>query len=93
MLTNMNVSLPDTLKDYVEEQVAVGGYGTSSEYLRELIREDKKRKAQEHLETLLIEGLESGEPVPVGPDFWNTLWARVDSRRKEKRSGDQANER
>lgn len=40
MLSNMNVLLPDTLKEYVEEQVAVGGYGTTSEYLRELIRED-----------------------------------------------------
>jgi antitoxin ParD1/3/4 len=82
-MTNMNVSLPETLKDYVEEQVISGGYGTSSEYLRELIREDKKRKAQERLETLLLEGLESGEAIPVTPEFWKELWARVDARKKE----------
>ncbi len=87
MMTNMNVSLPDTLKEYVEEQVNDGGYGTVSEYLRELIRADKKRKAQERLETLLLEGLESGDPIPVTPDFWKELWARVDARKQEKPAG------
>jgi antitoxin ParD1/3/4 len=82
MMTNMNVSLPDTLKEYVEEQVTSGGYGTSSEYLRELIREDKKHKAQERLESLLLEGMESGDPVAVTPDFWKELWGRVDARKK-----------
>jgi antitoxin ParD1/3/4 len=83
-MTNMNVSLPDSLKDYVEEQVAAGGYGTSSEYLRELIRADKKRKAQERLEALLLEGLESGDPIPVTPRFWKELWASVDARKATK---------
>ncbi|MCX6381042.1 MAG: type II toxin-antitoxin system ParD family antitoxin [Armatimonadetes bacterium] len=83
-MTNVNVSLPETLKDYIEEQVASGGYGTTSEYLRELIREDKKRKAQERLETLLLEGLESGDAIPVTPDFWKDLWTRVDARQKAK---------
>ncbi|HZP83028.1 MAG TPA: type II toxin-antitoxin system ParD family antitoxin [Chthonomonadaceae bacterium] len=84
MMTNMNVSLPEALKAYVEEQVNDGGYGTVSEYLRELIREDKKRKAQERLETLLLEGLESGDPIPVTPEFWKELWMRVDARKKAK---------
>lgn len=87
MMTNMNVSLPESLKEYVEEQVNEGDYGTVSEYLRELIREDKKRKAQERLETLLLEGLESGDPVAVTPEFWKQLWGRVDARKKEKRGG------
>ena len=82
MMTNMNVSLPDTLKEYVEDQVISGGYGTTSEYLRELIREDKKRKAKERLESLLLEGLESGDPVPVTSEFWKELWDRVDANRK-----------
>jgi antitoxin ParD1/3/4 len=81
MATNMNVSLPESLKSYVEEQVNTGGYGTVSEYLRELIREDKKRKTQERLEAFLLEGLESGEPIAVTPAFWNDMWARVDAHR------------
>ena len=90
MLTNMNVSLPDTLKEYVEERENADGYGTASEYMRELIREDKKRKAQERLESLLLEGLESGDPVPVTPDLWKNLWARVDARKKEREAGGNA---
>ena len=83
-MTNMNISLPETLKSYVEEQVTSGGYGTASEYLRELIREDKKRKARERLESFLLEGLDSGGPVPVTPDFWQALWGRVDAQRQQK---------
>jgi antitoxin ParD1/3/4 len=39
----MNISLPDTLKSFVDEQVSQGSYGTSSEYVRELIRKDQDR--------------------------------------------------
>ena len=90
MMTNVNVSLPETLKEYIEQQVNSGGYGTTSEYLRELIREDRKRKSQERLEGLLLDGLESGDAIPVTPDFWKDLWARVDARRKI-RQGDGKN--
>jgi antitoxin ParD1/3/4 len=86
MMTNMNVSLPEALKSYVEKQVTYGGYGTVSEYLRELIREDKKRKAQERLESFVLEGLDSGEPVPVTPEFWQALWGRVDAQRQPKQN-------
>jgi antitoxin ParD1/3/4 len=82
VMTSMNVSLPDTLKEYVEEQVEVGGYGTASEYLHELIRADKNRKAQERFEALMLEGLESGEPIDVTPEFWEDMWARVNARRQ-----------
>ena len=58
-MTSMNVSLPEPLRDFVEQEVGSGGYGTVSEYVRELIREDQKRKAQQRLEALLLEGLNS----------------------------------
>lgn len=51
---------------------------------RELIRDDKKRKAQERLESLLLDGLESAESVAVTPEFWRELWERVDARKKAK---------
>jgi antitoxin ParD1/3/4 len=60
-MPTINISLPDPLKTFVEEQVDASGYSTVSEYLRALIREDQKRRAQERLETLLLEGLESGK--------------------------------
>jgi antitoxin ParD1/3/4 len=43
-MTSLNISLPETLKKYVEGQVASGDWGTPSEYVRELIRQDKERR-------------------------------------------------
>ena len=68
-MTSMNVSLPEQLREFVAER-ASGRYGSASEYVRELIREDQRRAAEEKLEALLIQGLESGEPVDVTPEFW-----------------------
>jgi len=56
----MNISLPDPLKSFVDEQVKERGYGTSSEYVRELIRKDQERS---RLRAMLIEGAAS---QPVG---------------------------
>ena len=58
-MSTMNISLPDALKSYVDEQVSERGYGTSSEYVRELIREDQDRQM---LRVLLVDGATS----PVG---------------------------
>jgi antitoxin ParD1/3/4 len=58
-MQTMNISLPDPLKKFVDGQVAAGRYSSVSEYMRELIREDEKRKAEERLESLLLEGLET----------------------------------
>ena len=60
-MSTMNISLPEPLKAFVDEQVAGGGYGTSSEYVRELIRRDQDRL---RLREILLEGATSpGEPV------------------------------
>ena len=61
-MTDIHVTLPDGLQAFVEEQVAQGGYGTASEYLRALVRNDQMRKARERLEALLIEGLPVENP-------------------------------
>ena len=72
-MTSLNISLPTELKEFIEEMIASGGYGTASEYVRELIREARKRAAEEKLEALLLEGLNSGEPIEVTPQFWEDL--------------------
>ena len=43
-MTSLNISLPEALKSYIERQVASGDWGTPSEYVRELIRQDKERR-------------------------------------------------
>ena len=83
----MNITLPEPMRQYVDEQIATGSYGTASEYVRSLIREDQKRRSQERLDTLLLEGLESGEPVEATPEFWQDLKGRIDQRRKKRDAG------
>lgn len=58
-MQSMNISLPDPLKLFVDGQIAQGRYSSTSEYMRELIRADEKRKAEEQLEAKLLEGLNS----------------------------------
>ena len=69
----MNISLPDSMRAYIEEQVASGGYSTVSEYFRELVRQDQKQKAQERLEVLLLEGLDSGTATSMNAEDWENI--------------------
>jgi len=88
-MTSLNISLPQPLKDFVEERVKQGGYSTPSEYVRELLREDQKRRAEEKLEVLLLEGLNSGKPIDVTPEYWEGKRRQLveRSRAKKKVSG------
>jgi antitoxin ParD1/3/4 len=64
-MTTMNISLPETLKDFVDTQVQEQGYSTSSEYVRTLIRNDQVKRAEQRLAALMLEGLESGPAISV----------------------------
>ena len=77
-VATMNVSIPDDLKSFVETQVATEGYGTSSEYVRALIRRDLARQS---LRALLLDGLES-KVVGVADA---TFFARLRRRRRKQR--------
>ncbi|MEB3178519.1 MAG: type II toxin-antitoxin system ParD family antitoxin [Nostocaceae cyanobacterium] len=69
----MNISLPESMRAYVEEQVAKGGYGSVSEYFRELVRLDRKRKAAERVEAMLLEGLNSGTATQMTDEDWEDV--------------------
>jgi antitoxin ParD1/3/4 len=87
-MQTMNISLPEPLKDFVDRQIAAGRYSSASEYVRELIRNDEKQKAEEHLAALLREGLQSKETALTGDD-WKAIraeaFARVKQAAKRKR--------
>lgn len=53
----MNVSLPDTLKAFVDRRVAERGYGSHSEYVRDLVRKDELEGAKEQMRALIAAGL------------------------------------
>jgi antitoxin ParD1/3/4 len=78
-MTTMNISLPPGLKTFIDERVQAEGYGTSSEYVRELIRRDKDRKQfKEHL----LVGLRSGIEGPMDEAFFASLRQRVNLARQ-----------
>ena len=63
-MATMNISLPDELKTFVDAQVTEHGYGSTSEYLRDLIR---KQRDIEKLRNMLLEGASSGPGEQVTP--------------------------
>jgi antitoxin ParD1/3/4 len=69
-METMNIALPEPMKHYVQERVSEGGYSSVSEYIRELIRADQKRKVEERIDALLLEGLDSGKPIAVTQEYW-----------------------
>jgi antitoxin ParD1/3/4 len=78
----MNISLPDSLREFVDEQVAQGGYGTSSDYVRELICRDQERL---RLRALLIEGAESPISGIVDTEHFRALGKRVTTAKPQRR--------
>ena len=76
----MNISLPAALKEWVDTQIQEGGYSTASEYVRQLIREEKRRQMRLAVEAKLEEGEASGEPVPVTGRTWKDTEERVAQR-------------
>lgn len=73
-MSTMNISLPESLRSFVDEQVETRGYGTSSEYIRELIRKDQDRQ---QLRNLLLEGAASGPATPVDDTYFDRLRKRA----------------
>ena len=73
-MTTMNISLPESLKSFVDDQVGARGYGSSSEYIRELIRRDRDRQ---RLRGLLLEGAESPLGLAADADYFDGLRSRV----------------
>ena len=73
-MSTMTVSLPETLKDFVDDQVGARGYATSGEYVRELIRRDRDRQC---LGGLLLEGAASPGAAVADGDYFDRLRDRV----------------
>jgi antitoxin ParD1/3/4 len=61
-MSTMNISLPSELKDYVDTRIQADAYGSSSEYVRDLIRQDRDR---EQLRGYMLKGIQS----PIVGDF------------------------
>lgn len=72
-MSTMNISLPDALKTFLDEQVPLRSDGTSSEYVRELIRKDQDRQ---QLRGLLLAGASSPPAGPADAAYPLGCWER-----------------
>ena len=83
-MQTMNISLPDPMKQFVEDQVTAGSYSSASEYVRELVRADQKRHAKEQLEQVLLSAINSGDPIEVTPEMINEVRQRLQARAAQR---------
>lgn len=72
-MTTVTISMPESLKEFLDHEVETKGYGNVSEYMRSLLREARAKDADFRLQELLLEGLASGQEIPVTPDFWRQV--------------------
>jgi antitoxin ParD1/3/4 len=73
LMKTVTISLPESLQGFVEHQVATKDFGNVSEYFRTLLREARAREEDARLESLLVEGLTSGNEMPLTREFWKEL--------------------
>ncbi|WP_254565567.1 hypothetical protein [Oscillatoria sp. HE19RPO] len=69
-MTQLNISLPESIQFFIEQQVAQGNYGTVNDYILHLILQEQAKIAR--VEPLLLEGLDSGEFMEVTDEWWET---------------------
>ncbi len=77
----MNISLPEELKDFVDARIRAEGYGSSSEYMRELIRRDRDRVQFRHY---LLDGIESGAGGRLDKAYFAELRRALKKRAKPR---------
>lgn len=83
-MATMTISLPDKMRAFVESEVTSGEYGSASELFRELLRERQKQKNREHLEALLLDGLDSGDPIRITDEYIKERRRKLREKLQEK---------
>ena len=76
-MPTITISLPESLKTFVETQLTTKGFGNVSEYFRGLLREARAKEEEARLEALLLEGLAS-RTLPLDDAFRAGLADRVE---------------
>jgi antitoxin ParD1/3/4 len=69
-MTQLTIALSDQAQSYINKQVAEGSYATVDEFIISLILAEEKRQDQCKLNTMIREGLQSGEPIAITDEWW-----------------------
>ena len=83
-MESLTIALPESIKSFVESRVTEGEYGSASDYVRDLILADQKRRTEERIDARLIEGLHSGDPIEVTPEYWDVKKRSLSMRTNEQ---------
>lgn len=79
-MKSMNITLPDSMIEFIEQQVAAHESPSASDYFRDLVRADQKRHAKEQLEQVLLSAINSGDPVDVTQEMVEEAQQRLRNR-------------
>ncbi len=91
-MSSVNVELPDSLKQFIAEQTAKGGFGSESDYVQMLVKEAQVREARLLLESKLLDGLKS--PVsPLTTGDWDRLKQKVLNEALRRKSNETSDHR
>lgn len=78
VVPTVNVSMPEALREFLEEEVERQGFSTISEYVRHLVRREMKQVEDSRLEDLLLEGIQSGAPREMKTTDWQMIRERIE---------------
>ena len=87
-MATMNISLPESMKAFIEEQAAKTGFGTVSEYMRTIIREvQEQERHRQEVRDKLLEAVRSSPSTPMTTEDWDGIRREVHKRHAERRGG------
>lgn len=72
-MAQMQISLPDSASDFIQQQVAAGHYRSADEFLSELVEQARAMATDERLAALIQEGLDSGEGEEINAQWWRSV--------------------
>jgi antitoxin ParD1/3/4 len=76
-MATVEISLPDSLKEFAEEQANKAGYSNVGQYVRSLLEDEQRRRAKSELEAKLLKSLNSGPSIKADDAFWENIDARI----------------
>ncbi|MGV3724607.1 MAG: ribbon-helix-helix domain-containing protein [Actinomycetota bacterium] len=79
-METITISMPESLKGFLDAQVRTLGYESVSDYVNDVLREAQGRVTDQRLESHLLNGLDSGEDIEVTGAFWAELHSETDRR-------------
>jgi antitoxin ParD1/3/4 len=82
----LNVDLPESTREFLEQQVAQGGFNTIGDYMRELVLADQRRQELTALEAEVLKGLDSGESTPMTASDWAEIRSNLSSRHADRKN-------